>query len=792
MKTIKHIVLAIAMLLNTNLFADVLGINTVDETPPKRSLHGQVFSNGDPLPFATILIKGTTIGTATDANGQFYLHHLPNGNITVVASAVGYGSSEIQVDEQSPNKEDITIELQEKIITTDEVVVSASRNTVKRKDAPVLVNTIGIQLLENVQAISLVEGLNFTPGLRVENDCQNCGFTQVRLNGLEGSYSQILINSRPIFSTMAGVYGLEQLPINMIDKIEVVRGGGSSLFGSNAIGGTINIITKDPLSNQYSLGSNFGLINGEAPEFNVNASASVSNDDNSSGIFLYGNVRKRDHWDANNDGYSELPEIKANNIGLRAYYRPGNYSKINLDFGATKEFRRGGNKFDEMAHQADIAEQLNHDILNGGLTFDQYSKNGSNKLSVYTSAQYVSRDSYYGAEQDPSAYGQTDDIATVTGIQETHEWDNFLRAKSTTTTGGEYLFGSLNDNKLGYYDAEADTNFVTKNITDQLMSTYAAYAQNEWNWTKVKLLLGVRYDHVIIEDNAKEYSIGKKAYPNWNPRVNIVYQPNKHLSIRGNFSSGFRAPQIFSEDLHIESSGLQTIVHINDPDLSPEKSISFTGGFDYDFNLEQSEFELIAEGFYTHLKNPFAPEYDFDDEKKIMYEIRKNAKDGAVVQGVNIEFNWAYNSKMDIQSGFTYQSSKFESAQAWGNEESNVSEYMTRTPEAYGYLVYTYYPSRFFSGSLNMNYTGKMYVPHFMEEGEELVHTNSFLDMGVKLAYKVMVGNMTFLELSGGVKNIFNSYQNDFDRGVNRDSGYIYGPSLPRTYFIGLELRNFL
>lgn len=100
-----------------------------------------------------------------------------------------------------------------------------------------------------VNACSLADGLNFQPGVRVENDCQNCGFTQVRINGLDGHYSQILMNSRPVFSALAGVYGLEQIPATMIDRVEVMRGGGSALFGSSAVGGTINIITKDPMVN---------------------------------------------------------------------------------------------------------------------------------------------------------------------------------------------------------------------------------------------------------------------------------------------------------------------------------------------------------------------------------------------------------------------------------------------------------------------------------------------------------------------------------------------------------------
>ena len=125
--------------------------------------------------------------------------------------------------------------MEEESFMTDEVVVSANRNEVSRKAAPVVVNVMSAKLFEMVNSTDLAKTLNYQSGLRVENNCQNCGFPQVRINGLEGPYSQILINSRPIISALSGVYGLEQIPVNMIERVEVVRGGGSALFGANAV-----------------------------------------------------------------------------------------------------------------------------------------------------------------------------------------------------------------------------------------------------------------------------------------------------------------------------------------------------------------------------------------------------------------------------------------------------------------------------------------------------------------------------------------------------------------------------
>ncbi|OYT15648.1 MAG: TonB-dependent receptor [Bacteroidetes bacterium 4572_77] len=773
----------------------VLLANSISaEKPPlKLEISGHVSSNGAALPFASIQVKGTTIGAATNMDGHFSIIDIPKGDLVIMVSAVGYAPLEKKIALTENSGQNLHFDLKERMISTDEVVVSASRNSVKRKDAPVLVNTISPMLLQSIQANTLSDGLNFTPGLRVENDCQNCGFTQVRLNGLDGSYSQILINSRPIFSTMAGVYGLEQIPVNMIDKIEVIRGGGSALFGSNAIGGTINVITKDPLSNTYSIGSSFGSINGEAPEWNTNLSTSVVSEDYKSGMFLFGNVRRRDHWDANGDGFSEITEIKGNNLGLRAFYRPGNYSKINIDFGASEEYRRGGNAFEKKEDRADIAEMVDHNILNGGFTFDQYSQDAKNKFSAYTSGQYVDRYSYYGAEQDPSAYGQTYNLAMVAGLQETYYWDYLWFASAITTAGVEYLHESLNDKKLGYYDLVIDSAFENTTISDQQTNTYAAYLQNEWNWEKFKFLVGLRYDQVGVNDLAHPEA-EKTVYPNWSPRVNFVYQPTKNLSLRANFSTGFRAPQIFSEDLHIEASAARKIIHINHPDLNPESSYSFTAGMDYDRSIKNGEIEFILEGFYTKLKDPFSSEFVFDEETKTLYDIRINASKGAIVSGVNLEINYVPNKKMDFQSGFTVQNSIYETPQQWGESEFSTSSQILRTPATYGYLVYSYYPTKKLSASMNLNYTGNMYVPHLgtPNKEEQLVSTKSFMDIGFQLAYKFTISKQTFLEVNAGVKNILNSYQDDFDNGIYRDAGYVYGPGMPRTFFVGVKMSNVL
>jgi outer membrane receptor for ferrienterochelin and colicins len=243
------------------------------------------------------------------------------------------------------------------------------------------------------------------------------------MNGLEGPYSQILINSRPIFSGLAGVYGLELIPSNMIDKVEIIRGGGSALYGSNAIAGTINLILKDPTQNSYEIGFNSSIIGvgvddskNTSEDYSVNFNTSVVSNLGNTGLAVYGFHRDRDPFDANNDSFSEIASLKNTTIGSRLFQKIGTKAKLAMDFFHINEDRRGGNKFSYPNHEADISEAVKHNLTTGALTFEQYYRE-KDLFSVFASAQKIDRDSYYGANQSLSDYGNTKDFTYNTGIQ---------------------------------------------------------------------------------------------------------------------------------------------------------------------------------------------------------------------------------------------------------------------------------------------------------------------------------------------------------------------------------------
>lgn len=410
------------------------------------------------IPNVTISVKGTLIATQTDASGHYFLKNLPEGKFTLEANMDGFRT----ISKSVVLHRDSTIELNFKLdpsdIDLDDAVVSANRIETKRRLAPTLVNVLGSKMFDLTQSTCLVQGLNFQPGVRTEDDCQNCGFTQVRINGLDGHYSQILINSRPIYSSLNGVYGLEQIPSNMIDRVEVVRGGGSALYGASAIGGTINVITKDPIRNSASFGHTFMSFGHNSFDNITMGNASLVTDNNKAGVYVFGQSRERKGYDYDRDGYTELPELSNQTFGLNSFYRLNPYSRIGVQYHSTHEFRRGGNNLNMAPHEANIAEQAEHNIQGGGINYDFNAPNQKDKVNTYFSFQTTTRKSYYGGigegtpedmETAEKAYGRTHDFTYVLGSQYVHSFSRLLFMPSDLTLGVEYNHDRLKDIILG-------------------------------------------------------------------------------------------------------------------------------------------------------------------------------------------------------------------------------------------------------------------------------------------------------------------------------------------------------
>jgi outer membrane receptor for ferrienterochelin and colicins len=758
---------------------------------------GTVTYNGDPIPFANVYVKNGTNGTSTDIDGKFTLN-VPSGTSAIVVQSQGFRTQTKQISSEAEITQEVNFSLVEDVLGLEEVVVSATRNRISKKEAPVIVNVLSSKLFQATQSISLADGLNYQPGVRVETNCQNCGFTQVRLNGLGGQYTQILVNSRPVFSALNGVYGLEQIPISIIDRVEVVRSGGSALFGSNAIAGTINVITKEPINDSWEISSNLGIIGGEALDRNVNLNASTVSEDLTSGVTVYGIFRNRDAFDANDDGFTEITKLTNNSLGAKAFLRPNDNSRIGVDFTGIREYRRGGDRLDLAPQFTDITEDLDHNTIFTGVDYELFDDARKNSGTAYVSVQNTDRDSYYGGlgggrtAADSivanNAFGKTTDLAFVAGTKYTR---NFKR--DVFTTGLEYQLNDTKDAIPGY-----------NRLVDQKVSSIGLYAQYEWKPSeKFTALVGARLDHVdvdgfyTIQDVARSSNVSETVL---NPRLTILYNINEDLQFRGGYARGFRAPQAFNEDLHISSvGGEQRFVIVSD-DLESEFSNAFTASFNYtkDFNKTQTNF--LVEGFYTTLENPFTIVSTGTSlpNGSILEESRNGS--GAFVAGTNLELSVSPSSDFLFQAGVTIQRSIFKEDQvlfeADGSvpgEQDVILEEFVRSPDVYGFLNVNWTASEAFRFDVTGSYTGPMIAPRVISDSGfiDLVDTESFLDMTTKVTYHFDLKDTFHVELSGGVQNLFDSYQDDFDRGAGRDSDFIYGPNRPRTFFVGLKFGDF-
>ena len=485
------------------------------------------------IAYAVIQIEGTTLGTATDTAGFYSLSRLPESRpITAVASAVGYDRQKQTVAIIAGQQTRLDFKLRSTAIM-EQIVVTADRQATKRTEAPTVVNVLSSKLFDQTSSGNIADALGYVSGLRMEYTCSNCGTSQIRINGLEGQYSQILLDSRPVFSSLAAVYGLEQLPAGMVDRVEVIRGGGSALYGSNAIAGVVNIITKEPHRNSVSLANTTGFTDSGTADVNTSLNASMLSDDRRAGAYLFASVRNRDNYDRNDDGFSDIPKVASQIAGFRAYYKTGAYSKLTFEYHHINDFRRGGDHLERPPHESDITEQARHSINGGGLQFDLFTPNQRHKIGVYASYQDVRRESYCGTDKNPDAYGKTSDNTLVAGAQYTYRMHKFLFLPAHLTFGMEYNRNNLHDRMLGY---DRDMR--------QMSCTYGGYVQNEWESERLNFVIGARID--------KNNRIGN---PVFSPRANIRYTPVRNVILRAGYTSGYRAPQAYDEDLHVNAVG---------------------------------------------------------------------------------------------------------------------------------------------------------------------------------------------------------------------------------------------
>tara|TARA_Y100001936_G_C16074389_1_gene672993 strand:- start:118 stop:2412 length:2295 start_codon:yes stop_codon:yes gene_type:complete len=738
---------------------------------------GKVTSNGEALPFASVLIKGTNDGTISDPEGNYKINTNEKNEITLKVSFTGY-ISQINTVSILPEQKEVTVnfDLKEASEMLDQVTVTGSRTEKRKTKNPIIVNVIKNIKLNDVQACNLSEGLKFQTGLRVETDCQTCNYTQIRMNGLGGGYSQVLINGRPIFSPLTGLYGLEQIPTNMIERIEVVRGGGSALYGSSAIGGTVNVITKIPEKNSHLF--EYSYLNTKGTNDHIySGNASFVNKKVDKGFSLFFNKREREWFDANADNFSELPKLNNLSIGSTIFLFPSKNQKIEMNFSKIYEYRYGGEMVDKKPHLTLQSEERTHHVYIGNIDYQINFNDEKSSLISYLAGQYTDREHYTGIfpeipediDRHLSAppYGTSVTKTLQGGFQLNHSIENSILGNNIFTLGAEYVLDDVMDEIRAY---QYQTDQTTKNI--------GVFFQSDWEISKkVTALSGIRFD---------KHNLVTKIIAN--PRISFLYNPFEKTQLRATWGTGFRAPQAFDTDLHIAFAG-GGISRISLADnLQSERSNSASLSFNFDKPSEYAIYGLTIEGFYTQLQDAFYLQPVGEDDFGLRFEKRNG--DGAKVKGITLETRLNYNQVFQLEAGYTVQSSLFDSpVKNFDDPNLALKRNFLRTPKNYGFATLTFNPNKTFKTVLNLVQTGSMDVLRVLSENTaSYIKSNSFTEFGFKCSYTFDISKKEKLELYGGVKNLFDEYQDNFDVGKNRDSNFVYGPAIPRTFFLGIKI----
>ena len=696
----------------------------------QQKISGKVLSSkGTPLEFANVLIKETNQGAVTDGLGKFQLEVVEKGPFTLQISLLGYQNLVSVVELPVDELEFPLISLDTQL---DEIVVSGTLQEVSRLDSPVPVEVYKSSFFRANPAPSLFESFQNINGVRPQVNCNICNTGDIQINGLAGPYTMILIDGMPIVSGLATVYGLSGIPQALIDRIEVVKGPASTLYGSEAVAGLINVITKRPenapLVSLDAFGSTWGELNldlGIKSSFGKNIQSLTGIN-----TFWYDTP-----IDYNQDGMTDLTLQKRFSVfqKLQITQKKGNILSlagryINEDrwggqMNWTPAFRGGDLIYGESIrtqrweffgnYQLPVKEQLNF----------QFSANGHNQDSYYGNV-------FYGADQR-IGFGQL-------------TW-NKLVGKNQLLAGAAY--------RLTYYD---DSTPATAEGNGQENSPFVThlpglFLQNELKLSPTQSLLGgIRYDYNTVHGSI------------WSPRLNYkISSADKSLIWRTSVGNGFRVANVFTED-HAALTGARQVVF--EEELNPERSWNVNTNLVKKIYSDRGNyFGLEGSVFYTQFSNQIIPDYETNPNQIIYSNLDGTSRS----QGASFNFDGLWANGFKLLAGVTLMDVSF--------EENGVRERQLFTERFSGVWTVGYHIHPL---ELTIDYTGNVYSPMRLPLLGELDDRPEYSPWWSLQNIQVTKGLGEKWEIYGGVKNLLNYTPpassiarafDPFDRGVSFD-----------------------
>jgi outer membrane receptor for ferrienterochelin and colicins len=679
----------------------------------------------------------------------------------------------------------------------DPLVVTGTRTTQRLSETPIRTEVLGDLELRLASPRTLADAIELLPGARVENNCQNCGTSQILLLGLEQKYTQLLFDGAPLFTGLAGVYGIDQIPALFLDRIEVVKGGGSSIYGSGAVGGVINLIGRRPNHTCATGEVRFESVKGQ-PILGISGVLDHVSADGRSLLSVYGQIVRGEPVDLNHDGFSDLTRKKLRVAGARFVQRIGK-GELRTDVSRTLEHRRGGNKLDLPDNLADVSERI--DTERDALTA-AWSDRVSPDLDYQIAAGYarIDRQTFYGGlfghAQNERLVGES-----AAGVGDN---DQAYLDRGYATWGQVALdqFG-YTKNWVGNVDAQANrqwgqhlvsfgAQYFREKISDRVPvsefvrefpvradvavgDNVGVFVQDDWRVAeRWRLVLGVRGD--------KNSELARTVF---SPRINVKWQATKELTLRGTIGTGFRAPQAFDEDLHIELIAGDRTKTVQARNLAEEKSHSalLSAGYEPRFADGRLAFESTA--FLTRIRGTFTnSEVRTDPISGEAFRERFNGP-GAEVGGIELNIGALPLPKLRVDLGLVAQFARFKQPVTVYDDGAGrvVDERdFLETPRRYAVLQLTWRQPQFADVAVSATYTGRMKDIN-QRTGDLNSRTRDFLVWNATVSRRFERAGWPNVTLSAGIRNAFDQRQRDLEAGVDRDPYYLYGPRTPRSLF---------
>lgn len=730
---------------------------------------------------------------------------------------VPQGADEPKMSKQADNNED-------DVYVLDEFVVVSTGTRTERLlvDVPIKTDLLGRSDFESAGVYELGQALELLNGARTENNCQNCGTAEIQLLGLPGNYNQILIDGLPLFTGVASVYGIDQVPTLFIDRIEIVKGGGSALYGPGAVAGVINLIPEEPFSTHGHLDFTFRSIDGEPAYLGQFANFFV-NEDKSFKAALYGLYGDQNEYDRNGDGFSDIVERENQVIGAYLWWTPFDKTRFRFNYQYIGEERRGGDQLGIPNQFAQISEFLDTDFHWATLNWDQEISEKFN-FNLSASAVQLDRNSFYGGtgeelvdpslvtvtSQNPAngAYnGVAPDGNAASGTDAARafalfgdgtgtgggSFNQFGVLKSTTyfiNSQFEYTAGELgrtgNHNFVfGFQYEEEDLKDINENafgyfvnvLQDDQFDNFGFYLQDEWQINSdLEFLPGFRFDKASTLDN-------------WvfSPRIALRYTANSEFTFRANYSTGFLAPRIFSEDVHVDTLGGIPVDTVNADGLSEERSQTVSLGIDYTPEALEGRLVTAFQVYHTILEDSFfieEPDLNAGPGPNGRFQVERINTEGSTIYGAEWDLSYRLSYYWTANAGLAYNNTRFDEKQEVF--DGVFSDRYNKVPDWTGLAQLVYDNDDLFDAFLAFKWTGTMQVARATTETIEDSPDFFVVDFGISRSFAL--GDDLAFTLRLGVNNIFDEFQDDLEVGAGRDSDYVYGPRYPRSFVVSGRL----